>query len=123
MPIWNAIIMLIHKMEEIVRISSADGMGKLYMVANAKLATVGPRLLLSAAANASVRHRIALHSDFVAPLGGVAVGTAFQALGDVVSDKLGGSTGVVGIHAVFVLNSVVQNFLVPDNFEFSKAQI
>ena len=88
MPIWNAIIMLIHNMEEIVRILSADGMGELYMGENAKLATVGPRLLLSAAANASVRHRVTLHSDFVRPLGGVAVGTAVQTLGDVVSDKL-----------------------------------
>ena len=81
--------MLIHNMEEIVRILSADGMGKLYyIVENENLATVGPRLLLSAAANASVRHRVTLHSDFVRPLGGVAVGTAVQTLGDVVSDKL-----------------------------------
>ena len=58
------------------------------MVENAKLATVGPRLLLSAAANASVGHGVTLHSDFVRPLGGVAVGTAVQTLGDVVSDKL-----------------------------------
>ena len=113
--------MLIHNMEEIVRISSADGNGKLYMVENAKLATVGPRLLLSAAANASVRHGVTLHSNLVGPLSGVAVGTAFQALSDVVSDKLRGSTGVVGIDAVLILNSIVQNFLVPDYFEFSEA--